>query len=150
MHRKKYGNIRAIWRRTGGRCHLCHRPVILGTYGKVRIYGADTASVDHLHPQAHGGLHEYDNLRIAHQGCNSRRRTRDAAEARREFSGRSREPFSLSERVAITVLTTAGGASAGAVAGVGVADKKDAVQGASVGAICGGLVGLISGIAGTD
>lgn len=53
----------ATW---GGTCHLCGQP------------GATTA--DHVIPRNRGGLNAIENLRPAHQGCNSARGDMDLAE----------------------------------------------------------------------
>lgn len=154
MHTKKYGNIREIWARTGGKCHLCHRSVDLDTYGLIALYGAEAASIDHLTPQAHGGDHDPDNLRIAHHGCNSRRGTRDPIEARESASGRSWEPLSDGERAGLVLASalacTALGAGFGAALSNPTQDKAGqarAAQGAVVGAVALGLVGLVGSLA---
>jgi 5-methylcytosine-specific restriction endonuclease McrA len=51
-----------VWRRGGGVCWLCKRPVPLERF-----------EVDHVVPIALGGVHAYSNLRPAHPVCNSRR-----------------------------------------------------------------------------
>ncbi|WP_434424158.1 HNH endonuclease [Nannocystis pusilla] len=154
MYTRKYGNVHDIWVRTGGKCHLCHEHVDLDTYGLLSAFGSDAASVDHLIPQSHGGGHYYDNLRIAHQGCNSRRGTRDPVEVRRELSGRAWEPLSSDERVAVIIAITAAtgvlGAGLGAAIGNPRADptkRKQAREGAVVGGILLGFVGLFGAIA---
>jgi len=154
MYNRKYGDIREIWSRTGGKCHLCHRPVDLDTYGLIALYGAEAASIDHLTPQSHGGDHHPDNLRIAHHGCNSRRGTRDPIDARESASGRSWEPLSDGERLGVVLASAAACTALGAGVGVALsgptpdkAGQARAAQGAVVGAVALGLVGLIGSLA---
>lgn len=47
-------------------CHLCHKPISITTteYGRQ-------ATIDHVVPLALGGWHDIQNLRPAHQECNS-------------------------------------------------------------------------------
>lgn len=56
----------------GTTCHLCGRP------------GATTA--DHLIPRSLGGLDELDNLRPAHQSCNSARGNMSIEQWRARFT----------------------------------------------------------------
>lgn len=106
VYRRRYGDIRRIAGRTSGLCHLCYRAVDLSTYGNVCEHGPVTASVDHITPRKLGGDDRFENLLIAHQGCNSRRGTRDASEARRDASGRTGRPKSRSEQFLLVMLST--------------------------------------------
>lgn len=54
-----------IYKRDGGRCHLCGRFV-----SKVRF------TLDHLVPLALGGVHTAANVKVAHLACNSRKGAR--------------------------------------------------------------------------
>lgn len=58
--RRRMALVRLVLATFGRTCHLCGIP------------GATTA--DHLVPWSHGGRNELDNLRPAHQGCNSVRK----------------------------------------------------------------------------
>lgn len=49
-------------------CYLCHRVVERHTH-VVR----DQWSMEHVVPLSKGGSHTYDNVRLAHRGCNSRK-----------------------------------------------------------------------------
>ncbi len=106
VYRRRYGDIRRIAGRTSGLCHLCYRAVDLSTYGNVCEHGPETASIDHLTPRKLGGDDQFENLLIAHQGCNSRRGTRDASEARRDASGRTGRPKSRAEQFLLVMLST--------------------------------------------
>lgn len=154
MHRKRYGNIRSIWHQTGGRCHLCHEPVNLATYGLGSIFGSATASVDHLITQYHGGGDDSENLRIAHQGCNSHRGINDYLDVRLALAGSAHEPLSTGKRVGAVVGSTLGvaavAATVGALSAGSGSDKqtqKRAKERAIVGAVVGGTLTLLLGMA---
>jgi len=60
-----------LYRRDNGICQLCGYPVESpGTRG---IPLSARASIDHTIPLSKGGPHEWENVRLAHVGCNSRR-----------------------------------------------------------------------------
>ena len=61
----------AIYERDGWVCQLCGGPIDFGASAH-----ADRASLDHIVPQSRGGSHDPSNLRMAHVGCNARRRDR--------------------------------------------------------------------------
>ena len=54
-----------LYERDGGLCGICGKP--------VRYDSAD-ASTDHIVPLDKGGPHVWNNVRLAHQLCNTRRR----------------------------------------------------------------------------
>ena len=54
----------AIYKRDGGKCHICGKHV-----------RRDVMSLDHLIPIADGGEHSVVNVRLAHVSCNVRRGT---------------------------------------------------------------------------
>ncbi|WP_428266009.1 HNH endonuclease [Haliangium sp.] len=114
----RYGNLEAIARRTGHRCHLCHEPIDLAFYGAPGTYGDDTVTVDHLEPQSWGGDDDPDNLRIAHARCNSVRGVREPEDVRLEFVGAEDEPMSSLEHLLSSAVGAAGiGAAAGMLFG---------------------------------
>lgn len=60
--------IERLWKRDNGVCHICGDAVPRpGEATEVRL----EATVDHIHPIARGGLHEWDNVALAHRWCNS-------------------------------------------------------------------------------
>lgn len=105
----RYGDLRALSRKTAGRCHLCHGDLDLDTYGHVHAFGADTATVDHLEPQSHGGGDDEENLLLAHQGCNSSRGNGDVEETRLALAGTPRAPLSSGQKAMGSVALTLGG-----------------------------------------
>ena len=62
---------RAIYERDGWVCQIC-----LGPVSPDATAHAERASLDHIVPQSRGGSHDPSNLRMAHVGCNARRRDR--------------------------------------------------------------------------
>ena len=58
-------------------CWLCGEPV---DPSLVAISAPLAASVDHVIPKRNGGTNRYENLRLAHQLCNSRRGHADPQE----------------------------------------------------------------------
>ena len=54
--------LSTVYRRDGGRCHLCG--------GRV---GRAEASRDHIVPRSHGGPTTWTNIALAHRRCNSLR-----------------------------------------------------------------------------
>jgi 5-methylcytosine-specific restriction endonuclease McrA len=55
-------------------CQLCGREVNENDYiyvGDVFIAGNDYPSIDHIKPLSKGGLHQWDNVQLAHRLCNS-------------------------------------------------------------------------------
>ena len=63
--------IQLIYDRDNGVCHLCDKHV-----------PRDEASRDHLRPRSQGGRWDFDNIKLAHASCNSRRGSRPVAEFR--------------------------------------------------------------------
>jgi 5-methylcytosine-specific restriction endonuclease McrA len=54
--------VREIWERDHGICHLCDKWCSL-----------EEASRDHVKPRHYGGRTTWQNIRLAHRDCNSRR-----------------------------------------------------------------------------
>lgn len=60
-----------IWRRDGGRCHICGKPCDPNNW-----------HLDHLIPLSIGGTHEPKNVAVSHPRCNMVRGNRGAAQLR--------------------------------------------------------------------
>jgi hypothetical protein len=58
--------------RDGGKCHICGEKVDMKAGTNNDMYG----SIDHVMPIAHGGLHQWSNVKLAHRGCNTYKRDR--------------------------------------------------------------------------
>ena len=66
---------RAVFERDNWVCGLCGDPVD----PSVKWPSLMSASLDHVVPLARGGSHTYDNVQLAHSGCNIRVGVRKAA-----------------------------------------------------------------------
>jgi HNH endonuclease len=62
-------DINVVWRRDGGICWLCEKPVDLA----LRQPDPRIATIDHVKALSKGGQHVYSNVRLAHRNCNARR-----------------------------------------------------------------------------
>jgi hypothetical protein len=65
--------LRALFSRDGGRCQLCgglcdYNDFILRD--GVTVVGNRYPSIDHIVPLSRGGSHTWDNVQLAHKGCN--------------------------------------------------------------------------------
>lgn len=65
--------LRALYDRDGGRCQLCgglcdYDDFILRD--GVTVVGNLYPSIDHVVPLSRGGSHTWDNVQLAHKGCN--------------------------------------------------------------------------------
>lgn len=65
--------VLSLYKRDGGICYLCGRPTRFEDYterGGSIICGDWYPSIDHVIPLARGGVHSWDNVRLAHRRCN--------------------------------------------------------------------------------
>lgn len=68
--------------RYGTKCALCGGECNINDYKIVngaRIYGDDYPSIDHIKPMSKGGSHTWDNVQVAHRGCNTKKGTNEVA-----------------------------------------------------------------------
>jgi len=122
----QYSNadLRTIYNRTSGKCHICGKQLALINYGLFGERGA--WEVEHSNARARGGTDRLNNLYAACISCN---RSKGALETRaaRAREGRTRAPLSREKRKAARrenaflggVLSVLGGATIGAT-GVGL------------------------------
>ena len=61
--------LAVLYQRDKGTCHLCRQPVDLAYKGRHRL----APSIDHLIPLSKGGVHRWENVALAHFGCNCRK-----------------------------------------------------------------------------
>ena len=94
MIHPRYGDLNAIARKTGGKCHICHKPAPLRKFGSPAHFGRSATTIDHLKCQSHGGTDNFGNLMLAHAGCNSSRGTRSVRAARMQWAGTPSKPWS--------------------------------------------------------
>lgn len=69
-----------LYRRDKGRCYLCGEPCDWSdnkTINGVFIAGNKYPSIDHVVPLAKGGAHTWENIKLAHRICNSRKGAKD-------------------------------------------------------------------------
>lgn len=75
--------LESLYRRDSGVCHICGLKCNLEDYiirdGR-KIVGEWYPSIDHVKPLCQGGLHAWNNVKIAHRKCNSWKSTRDRDE----------------------------------------------------------------------
>ena len=67
-------NVKTLFRRDNGVCHICGKRCDYKDYvikDDVFIAGDLYPSVDHVLPLCKGGTHSWDNVKIAHRLCNS-------------------------------------------------------------------------------
>jgi 5-methylcytosine-specific restriction endonuclease McrA len=60
-------NRKVVYERDNGICGICGELINLSYTAPHRL----SVSIDHIIPLSKGGLHTYDNIQIAHYGCNS-------------------------------------------------------------------------------
>ncbi len=110
--------LKRIYDRTGGYCHICHKKLSFENYGS---YGDRCAwHIEHSKAQANGGTHHGNNLYAACISCNLEKGTVTTRTAR-GWNGTTRAPLSRDAR------------------------NKARAENAVAGGVIGGLVGLFFG-----
>lgn len=69
-------SLDTLRRRDNNKCWICGREIDPTDYKIINgtiVVGDNYPSIDHLLPIARGGLHQWENIRLAHKGCNSQR-----------------------------------------------------------------------------
>lgn len=70
-------SVKRLYARDKGICWLCGKPTDMNDFRKDEhgnvICGESYPSIDHVVPVSRGGDHTWDNIRLAHRGCNSKR-----------------------------------------------------------------------------
>jgi 5-methylcytosine-specific restriction endonuclease McrA len=127
-------DLRWIYDRTSGKCHLCHKMLAYTNYGRFGARGA--WEVEHSNARARGGTDSLVNLYAAHISCNRSKGTA-TTRAARGWHGRSKAPLSRERRRQVRTSNTVGAAAVGVVTGAAVAGAP--------GAVIGGLAGLVFG-----
>lgn len=113
--REKLG---AIYRRTSGYCHLCHKKLSMINYGRIGKRGA--WEVEHSVPQCKGGTDHANNLYAACCSCN-RDKSDMPTRTARAWNGKTRAPMGLEKR------------------------REARTENTFIGALTGGLTGLVIG-----
>lgn len=124
----------AVYRRSSGCCHLCHKKLARTNHG---VQGARGAwHVDHSIPRSKGGTDHLNNLFAACIKCNIGKSNKTTRTARR-WKGKARAPLSLEKRQQAKSENGMAGAIAGGLAGAAFAGPF----GAFVGAVTGACIG---------
>ena len=106
--------LRAIYDKTDGHCHFCHRKLSRKNYGAGGKRGA--WEVEHSRPRARGGTDHGNNLYATCITCNRNKSDYSTRTARRRH-GTSRAPFSKEEKGKMRVANTLAGAVIGGLVG---------------------------------
>lgn len=124
----------AIYERTSGYCHICHKKVSRANYGTFGARGA--WEVEHSRPRVAGGTDRGNNLYPACISCNRSKCDGNTRTARRR-NGYSRAPLSRARRAkARTQNAIAGGILVGAI-GAAVFGPPGALFGSILGTVIG-------------
>lgn len=118
--RKRFdrSELRDIYDRTRGKCHICCKKLAFRNYGISGAIGA--WHVEHSIPVAKGGTNHRNNLYAAHIRCNIEKATVTARTARR-WNGRNKVPLNRAtyekEKTDNTILGGALGIGIGVLLG---------------------------------
>lgn len=126
----KQAELKKIYDRTSGYCHLCHKKLALTNYGIVGSRGA--WEVDHSVARARGGTDHGNNLYACCIPCNRAKGTLNSRRIRKE-NGKKRVPLSSLKRSEARVSNAAGGAILGGIVG-SIMGPIGAIVGAAFGA----------------
>ncbi len=108
--------LKSIYDRTSGYCHICHDKVYLSNYAAFGGRGA--WEVDHGVPKARGGTDRFNNLYAACVSCNRSKRDGSTRSARAAYDN-TRAPLSREKRrEAKTINSVVGGGLGAFVGGV--------------------------------
>jgi 5-methylcytosine-specific restriction endonuclease McrA len=110
--------LRKIYDRTTGYCHICHKKLAFKNYGVCGKQGA--WENEHSNPRANGGTNRSNNLYAACIRCN-RSKGANATRSARARHGKTRAPLCVEKRknakLANAVAYGLAGAGAGSVLG---------------------------------
>jgi len=87
--------LRRIYDRTSGKCHICGKKLALKNYATFDARGA--WEVEHSVAKIHGGTDHGNNLFSACISCNRSKSTASSRTARK-WAGRTRSPMSKAEQ----------------------------------------------------
>jgi len=126
--------IDAIYHRTTGYCHLCHKKLSRKNYGVSGARGA--WHIEHSRPRSKGGTDHMNNLFPACIQCNCDKSDMTTRTAR-TWNGKTCAPLSREKRKQAKFEGGVAGAIAGGLAGGAVAGPVGAFFGAVTGACIG-------------
>ncbi len=126
--------LRAVFNKTAGRCHICHKRVAFSRYGVISARSG--WEIDHSVPRAKGGTDHPNNLFPAHISCNRSKQDGGTRAARADF-GKARAPMSVERRQRAKLWTAVGGALTAGATGFRFAGPPGFLAGVIVGGIIG-------------
>lgn len=126
--------LREIYNRTSGKCHICYKQLALTNYGLFGDKGA--WEVEHSNARARGGTDRRNNLYAACISCN---RAKGAVTTRtvRGWEGRKRAPLSRNKRMIAKRENAFLGGALGFLAGTAIAGTPLGWIGLGIGALSG-------------
>lgn len=107
-------DLRAIYRRTDGRCHLCWKGLRLSSYGLDGGW-----EVEHSNARSNGGTDRFCNLFPAHITCNREKGT-STTRTTRSWYGQTKAPLSRAKKKEIRSKNRWGWGTAGVLIGIPV------------------------------
>lgn len=125
--------LRRIYDRTSGYCHLCARKLSFTNYGRPGEKGA--WHVEHSVPRAKGGTDHGNNLYAACISCNLEKDTLTTRTVR-AWNGRTRAPLSREHRKKVRAKNAVLGGVIGGILGCAFGPP-----GAAIGAAIGAKIG---------
>ena len=125
--------LNAIYDRTSGYCHLCHKKLAFTNYGRYRHRGA--WEIEHSVARVRGGTDRLCNLYAACIRCNRRKQHYTTRTARR-WNGKTCAPLSVARRARARFENTLTGGRLGLLCGLPFGGI-----GALFGSAVGGFVG---------
>lgn len=129
--------LKEIYDRTSGYCHICHRKMSFTNYGRSGQKGA--WEIEHSVPRSKGGTDHGNNLLGAHITCN-REKSNHTTQTARRWHRTSRAPLSREKKEKARASNTAGGALIGGLVGLAGGGPIGAMLGALGGAAIGNSI----------
>ncbi|MBL7857240.1 MAG: HNH endonuclease [Cyclobacteriaceae bacterium] len=111
---KDLHNLRRIYDRTDGRCHLCHCKLSFKNHGMRGMRGA--WHIEHSKARANGGTDHGNNVLPACIDCNLNKSILKSRIVRKQY-GTTRAPYSKSRKEKIRENNTTAGAVIGGIIG---------------------------------
>lgn len=124
----------AIYGRSTGYCHLCHKKLSRKNYGVTGAHGA--WHVEHSVPRSNGGTDHLNNLFAACVSCNCNKSNKTTRTAR-GWNGKTCAPLNREKRKQAKFENGLAGAIAGGLAGGAIAGPVGVIVGAVTGACVG-------------
>ena len=124
-------DLRVIFSKTDGRCHICWKGLRFGLYGSFQGW-----EVEHSNPRCNGGTDRLCNLFPAHISCN-REKGRMTTKTTRRWHGQTRAPLSRVKKEEIRSKNRWGWGTVGAVLLGLAAGPAGVILGGAAGAIFG-------------